>query len=287
MEMKQHYEGCVGKEKQRLYRIGAFAQMNHTTIKALRFYEEQGLLLPAYVDGESGYRYYTMDQMAVLHQVTALKQAGFTLEQIKALNQGREATVILAEKRSEILAKIAELTGQLTAVEGLLTGKAGSLESPVLIRTIPAVVCASARCRIASYDDLFNRMPAMGAEMERLGYECAEPEYCFTCYLEPDNQDEQLPVEICQAVTEQKEDSDQLTFREFPEMQAACIYHKGSYRDFPRSYAAVLAFVEENGYEICGGIRERYIDGVWNRDRESDWLSEIQVPVRKIGKREQ
>ena len=45
--------------------------------------------------------------------------------------------------------------------------------------------------------------------------------------------------------------------------------------------AAVLRYVEENGYEIAGEIRERYIDGVWNRDSEDDWLSEIQVPVRK------
>lgn len=42
------------------------------------------------------------------------------------------------------------------------------------------------------------------------------------------------------------------------------------------------AFVdEENGYEICGNIRESYIDGVWNRESEKEWLSEIQIPVRK------
>ena len=42
-----------------------------------------------------------------------------------------------------------------------------------------------------------------------------------------------------------------------------------------------LQYIEENGYEIAGEIRESYIDGVWNQDDESDWLSEIQVPVRK------
>ncbi len=34
--------------------------------------------------------------------------------------------------------------------------------------------------------------------------------------------------------------------------------------------------------EICGNIRESYIDGVWNKDTEEEWLTEIQIPVRKV-----
>ena len=80
-----------------------------------------------------------------------------------------------------------------------------------------------------------------------------------------------------------KEDSELVQFKELPETKAACIYHKGSYNEFPRTYASVLKYIEENGYEICGDIREVYIDGVWNKDREEEWLSEIQIPVQKIG----
>lgn len=40
--------------------------------------------------------------------------------------------------------------------------------------------------------------------------------------------------------------------------------------------------MEENGYEIVGAIRESYIDGVWNKEDESEWLTEIQVPIKKI-----
>ena len=56
-----------------------------------------------------------------------------------------------------------------------------------------------------------------------------------------------------------------------------------TYRDVPTSvYPYGTKIIEENGYEICGNIRERYIDGVWNKDTEEEWLSEIQIPVRKI-----
>ena len=43
----------------------------------------------------------------------------------------------------------------------------------------------------------------------------------------------------------------------------------------------MIRYVEENGYEICGNIRENYIDGVWNKDSQEEWLTEIQVPVKK------
>ena len=61
---------------------------------------------------------------------------------------------------------------------------------------------------------------------------------------------------------------------------AACIYHKGSYGTLSESYESVLKYIEENGYEIAGAIRESYIDGIWNQEDESGWLTEIQIPVR-------
>ena len=85
MRMYEEHMGWEVKSEAHLYKIGMFAQMNHVTVKALRFYEEQGLLAPAYVDEENGYRYYTLDQMAVIHQITALKQAGFTLEDVRSI----------------------------------------------------------------------------------------------------------------------------------------------------------------------------------------------------------
>lgn len=282
MKMTEVHHCFEEKEPGHLYKIGMFAQMNHITVKTLRFYEEQELLLPVFVDNENGYRYYTLDQMSVLHQISALKQAGFTLEDIKSLKRGVDEKAFLARKKAEILSRVAEVTKQLAVIDGYIAEGANSLDTPVLIKKIPGVIAATMQKRIKSYDALFELMPAMGAEMEVLGCECAIPEYCFTHYLEPAYKDEDILVEVCEAVTEKKEDSEFVKFKEFPEILAACIYHKGSYNDFPRTYAVVLKFIEENGYEICGNIRESYIDGVWNKESEKDWLSQIEIPVRAV-----
>ena len=281
MEMKQEHRPCEAKTSDTLYKIGMFAAMNHVTVKALRFYEEQGLLIPALIHPETGYRYYTLSQMAVLHQITALKLAGFTLEEIIRINSGADEEAVLLKKKSELLAKISDLTRQFAAVDGYLSKKKTRLSAPVLIKTIPETTVAFLRIRLESYDCLFDRMPEMGALMEKAGCECALPEYCFTNYPEPGYKDVDILVEICESVTEVKKETGDLRFKTLPETQAACVFHKGSYRTFSESYETVLRYIEENGYEIAGEIRESYIDGVWNKDDESEWLSEIQVPVRR------
>lgn len=283
MKMNNEHKPCDTKTENHLYKIGIFAQMNHITIKTLRFYEEQGLVLPAYVDEDNGYRYYFLSQMSDLHRISALKSAGFSIEDIKKLDKTNDTSVFLHKKKADIMMKIAELTRQMAVIDSYLSGDESMLETPVLIQDVPAVTVASMQKRIESYDELFTLMPTMGEEMERLGCECALPEYCFMQYLEPGYKEQQILVEICEAVKMKKEDSELVQFKELPETKAACIYHKGSYNEFPRTYASVLKYIEENGYEICGDIREVYIDGVWNKDREEDWLSEIQIPVQKIG----
>ena len=280
MEMKQEHKPCEVKDSGTLYKIGMFAAMNHVTVKALRFYEEQGLLIPALIHPETGYRYYTLSQMAVLHQITALKMAGFTLEEIARIHSGADEEAVLRKKKSELIAKIADLTRQIAVVDGYLSKQKTGLSAPVLVKTIPETTVAAMRVRIESYDSLFDVMPKMGALMEKTGCECALPEYCFTNYLEPGYKDEDILVEICEAVTGAKQEIGGLYFRTLPEIQAACMFHRGSYGALPESYETVLKYIEENGYEIAGAIRESYIDGVWNQEEESGWLTEIQVPVR-------
>ena len=283
MEMKQEHKPCEEKNSGTLYKIGMFAAMNHVTVKTLRFYEEQGLLMPAFINQENGYRYYELSQMAVIHQITALKLAGFTLEEIARINSGTDEEAVLLKKKSELLARISDLTRQIAAVDGYLSKKKTGLSAPVLIKTIPETTVAFMQTRLKTYDCLFDAMPKMGALMEKAGCGCALPEYCFTNYLEPGYKDGDILVEICESVVEAKKETGDLHFRTLPEIQAACIFHKGSYNLFSESYETVLRYIEENGYAIAGEIRESYIDGVWNKDDERDWLSEIQIPIRKNG----
>ena len=65
-----------------MLKIGDFSKMSKVTIKALRYYEKEGLLIPKYVDESNGYRYYESNQLLALSRIISLKQVGLTIKDI-------------------------------------------------------------------------------------------------------------------------------------------------------------------------------------------------------------
>jgi len=65
-----------------MLKIGEFSRLSQVTVKTLHHYDEQGLLQPAHVDQETGYRYYSVEQLPRIHRIMALKELGLSLEQI-------------------------------------------------------------------------------------------------------------------------------------------------------------------------------------------------------------
>ncbi len=271
------------KDNATLYKIGLFSQMNKVTIKTLRYYDEIGILKPAHIDEFTGYRYYTSKQLPILHEILALRQMGFSLNEIVKVQEGAPVESILIKKKTELLKKISEETMRLSQVEHYLHNRNEISNYNIILKELPEVIVASMRTIIPDYSSLFDIAPPMGREMERLGSVCASPEYCFNIYHDGEYKEKDVDVEVCEAVTELKENSHMIKFKNIAKVEtAACVLHKGSYSDFPKAYAALLKWVEENGFELIDNPRESYIDGIWNKDSIDDWLTEIQFPVRSI-----
>ncbi|MFR7591591.1 MAG: MerR family transcriptional regulator [Longibaculum sp.] len=281
--MKENY--CCEKEPQKLYKIGMFAQMNKITVKTLRHYDDIDLLKPYYIDENNGYRYYVSDQLPILHRILALKEIGFSLDEIKQVIQGTSEDKLLKKKKSELMLEVADLTKKIASIESYLSGDDYQNEYHIIIKSLPEVIIASMRVRLHGYSQLFDKMPEMGMEMERLGCECAIPEYCFTIYYDGEYRESDIDAQICEAVTQKKADSKKVQFSILPEVEmAACVLHKGPYETLPKAYGAIINYIEECGYEIVGPQRESYIDGIWNKESPNDWLTEIQFPIQKIQK---
>ena len=66
-------------------KIGEFAKRCHTQISVLRHYDKKKLLSPVYTDNFTGYRYYSESQITVFSYIRELKEAGFTLDEIKTI----------------------------------------------------------------------------------------------------------------------------------------------------------------------------------------------------------
>lgn len=103
--------------------IGEFGKATGLTIKALRIYEEKGILIP-HTRSESRYRVYTAEQTAIAQQVVQFKRLGFSLEQIKLLLQetdGRSLQEILERRLQESRVAVHVLVNQIESLETILT----------------------------------------------------------------------------------------------------------------------------------------------------------------------
>jgi DNA-binding transcriptional MerR regulator len=67
------------------FRIGEVAEMFDMSIRALRLYDKMGLFRPDSTDKETGYRYYTPDQIPLLNTILVFKAIGVSLIEIKHL----------------------------------------------------------------------------------------------------------------------------------------------------------------------------------------------------------
>ena len=68
-----------------MLKIGDFSNLARVTIKALRYYDELGLLKPVKVDEFTGYRYYEASQLTQVQRIIALKDMGLSLEEVSRL----------------------------------------------------------------------------------------------------------------------------------------------------------------------------------------------------------
>lgn len=103
MEQKNTEKRIEEYEEGTLLKIGEVADFFHISVKAVRIYEKKGIIMPAYIDPESGYRYYTPDQLHQLAALLELKALGFSLDEIKDVMVGESSKEVLYKAMQEKL----------------------------------------------------------------------------------------------------------------------------------------------------------------------------------------
>lgn len=101
-----------------MYKIGEFANLTNLSIRTLRYYNDLGLLIPEEVDIYSNYRYYSDRNVAEAKMINNLKEAGFTLEEIKD-NWNNFSDDKYLSKKQELYNKIYCIEEQIRKVDEL------------------------------------------------------------------------------------------------------------------------------------------------------------------------
>jgi DNA-binding transcriptional MerR regulator len=237
-----------------MLRIGDFARLGGVTVRALRHYEAEGLLLPAQVDEATGYRSYRFDQLAALDRILALRDLGFSLSDVRALlASSTDVTALglrLQRQRSRLAAEVALQTARLRRLEALqraIAADGSTAELSVRIRPIPDVRALALRKKVrtqgASIAALFEEAEAR-AGRDRLD---ASPFLLFHGALD---------VEACVPVRAGCRDRDVRIVDGAP--LAGSITYSGGYGQTRPLRDRMVRWLKRSGLRVRGPLREVY-----------------------------
>jgi DNA-binding transcriptional MerR regulator len=237
--------------------IGQFALLGGVSIKALRLYDELGILRPARVKPQSRYRLYRHSQLVTLHRILLLKSAGFALAEIPGhLSQRNEAS--LEQVRARLVERAAEIQRQLTCIDAEIRSP-----SQLLVKRIPKLAVWARRQTLDSYDqadellrDLRRESPATA----RLA--------CGAVWHDCGRRSGQIDCEVFWLAGSGARGAGS---GELGPVTVASMLHEGGESTILASYEAANCWIRDHRYRIAGPNREIYLGAA---------LTEIQFPIQ-------
>jgi DNA-binding transcriptional MerR regulator len=240
-----------------MFTVGEFSQLAQVSKRLLRYYDEIGLLKPAYTDKFTHRRYYRAEQLPRLNRILALKDLGLSLDQIQRLLSDQVST---DEMQGMLLLKKAEieqqLQGELQRIRNIesrlqfIRDAEANKPLDVVVKHIPAQPVLSVRTVFPSTEvamSLFGQIVTVKTHVPV-----------------PLNSD------LC------------LTVRELPAVETmATFVVKGATENMHIGYSAIGTWAETNGYRFAGAPREIALQMPKVADG-SDGITEIQFPVEPV-----
>jgi DNA-binding transcriptional MerR regulator len=275
-----------------MFRIGDFSRIARVSARLLRFYDELGLFTPAHADPQTGYRFYTIAQLARLNRITVLKELGFSLEQIGDILKSPPAAAdlrnMLLLRRNDAERAVVTETQRLRHIETRIAQieSEGTLSvDDVIERPEPAHRLLSLRRTVASFAEARALIGVLREHSRALlpkRHDCPLVVIAHAAQFEADELDAEFGycVETLSPAPPPK--SSPLQLRELaavPRM-AVCV-RVGLPEDAHLVTAKVGRFLAANGDTLDGPSREAFLRPP-DPQRMHESVVEMQFPVRRL-----
>ena len=257
------------KRNENLFQIGEVTKILGVTRKALLVFEEMGLLIPAVKDADSGYRYYSADNMTQIRSIRSLQSLGLTLKEVAEYYYDTENIDTHLQRLMDLRSALDKNIQMLQ----IRSAKRGDLT--VHRTTLPQQVCFCRQYQCSNTKEAADNLrdtyiaAARTGKMSMLGR-------MFTMRMSADPN--RMDLMCCIPVEHDFSGPERM---EFPETPALCIYYRGPYEEIPTAFKALMEYMISHQIEPAGPFRSIYLEGPPNRGTNSeDYITQIAVPVK-------
>ncbi len=268
--------------------IGTFSMITRLTKRALRLYDEKGLLSPAKKD-ITGIRQYSYRQICRGIQLKRLSDLGFGIQEMKEITDALDGSVekgkldALLRKRIEYVN--AEINRLEKARESLL--RKSFLEvihldknEPVL-KNVPSLRVLSRREK-GTYQDVIPRLTGeemrtvFSPENKQARVRCTGPP--MSIYHDNEPKENDADIEVALPVSGNITVGDGYEVKMLDGCKVVSYIYKGQYPDIGQAWKVVFEYIDRKGLKVAGNCRELYLNDP-KETPEVELLTEIEVPV--------
>ena len=265
--------------------IGDFSRATHLSVKTLRHYHRVGLLAPADVDADTGYRRYTTSQIPTAQVIRRFRDLDMPLDQIHAVLEAPDLHTrneLISAHLASLEQNLARTQSAVASLRDLLAGP--SAAAPVSHRRVGSTMAAAVTAVVAMGDLPPWYLGALGelhATLDARGMRASGPAGgIFAGELFTDERGE---ATVFVPTATEVPRLGRVEPVVVPAAELAVTVHSGSLADVDRAYGTLAAYVASHELRLDGPIREYYLVGRQDTADEKEWRTEICWPIFSTG----
>lgn len=267
-------------QKQNWMPIGRFSNVCRLSIKALRHYDEQGILKPAYVDPDTGYRYYRPEQARDAVLIGMLRSLDIPLPAVDRIlhADSQERYRLLDQERRRRERDLIKQQYALRSIERIL--HAGELlPYEIALRIEPTYHVARMSITTTPERILEDSSELVYRLFDALRAKGCEPGDPVMCINEEADADGSIRVHACAGVGPTQAESDRFKVLDIPGGPVCWLTHQGAYEELGLAYHALSAWTQERGHEQRDALREIYRNDPAHTPTDQ-LITEVLLPIR-------
>jgi DNA-binding transcriptional MerR regulator len=269
-----------------VFSIGDFSKITGLTVKTLRYYHEQGLLVPTQVDEQTGYRYYDRSKIEIARIIVYLRSLDLSIDEVREILCGAvedaDLRAVLERQKARLESKISRDREIVRSIHAFLTQEEeterimAQASFQIEEKMVEPVRIAGIRMK-GRYSDCGTAFARIGRRFGR--YIRGKP---ILLHYDNEYREDDADFEACMPIRGGNT-MDGITTRELTGGRCVSLLHLGPYDQLGKSYAKVLEHVRDNGYEIVLPTREVYLKGpgMIFRGNSQKYLTEIQMLIKE------